>query len=75
MKTKCIFIVFGNEVNKDFTNIKTINTKVVPNVGDEISLKNGWFRVKRKLINYTQVEDFELDSLERGGESIYIFVI
>ena len=74
MKTKCIFIVFGGKIEKDFSNVKSIDTKVVPNIGDEIALKSGWYKVKRKLINYTQVEEYDLDSSERGGESIYIFI-
>ena len=74
MKVKCIFIVFGDKIKKDFSNVKSIDTKVVPNIGEEISLKSGWYKVKRKLINYIQVEEYDLDSSERGGESIYIFV-
>ena len=63
-----------DKIEKDFSNVKSIDTKVVPNIGEEISLKSGWYKVKRKLINYTQVEGYDLDSSERGGESIYIFV-
>lgn len=74
MKTKCITLVFGNEIDKDFSNVKTIDTKIVPNVGEEIMIKQGLFKVKRKIINYKNVEDYDLDSSERGGEMIYIFV-
>lgn len=74
MKTKHIMVIFGDTINKDFSNVKTIDTKIIPNVGEEIVLKSGLYKVKRKLINYLNVEEYELDSPERGGEAIYIFV-
>ena len=74
MKTKCIFIVFGKSIEEDFSNVSTIDTKIIPNVGEEIVLKSGWYKVKRKLINYINVQGYELDDKGRGGELIYIFV-
>jgi hypothetical protein len=43
----CIFIVFGKQINKEFDNLKTINTKVIPNVGDILVLNDGKFLVKK----------------------------
>ncbi len=74
MKAKCIMLVFGNEIDKDFSNITSIDTKIIPNVGEEISIKKGLFKVKRKVINYRNVEDYDFDNSERGGELIYIFI-
>lgn len=74
MKPTCIFLVFGQEVDKDLSNLKTINTKVVPNVGEEIIFRGGLYKVKRKVINYSQVENHAIDSDERGKEMIYIFI-
>ncbi len=74
MKTKFIMLVFGNEIDNDFSNVKSIDTKIVPNVGEEIAINKGLFKVKRKVINYKNVEDYDLDSSERGGEKIYIFI-
>ncbi len=74
MKTKCIFIVFGDEVDVNFSNVKSIDTKVVPNIGEEINIKKGLFEVRRKVISYKNVEEHDLSSPERGGELIYIFV-
>lgn len=74
MKVKYIFVVFGDKIEKDFSNVKTINTKVIPSLGDEIRLVSGLYQVKRKLIDYYGVEGYELDNPDRGGERIYIFV-
>lgn len=74
MSAKCITLVFGNFINKDFSNVKSIDTKIIPNIGEEINTKEGVLKVKRKVIDYKNVEDYDLDSLERGGEFIYIFV-
>ena len=74
MKVKHIFLVFGDKIKEDFSNVKSIDTTIVPNIGEELVLKSGWYKVRRKSINYMHVEDYELDSTERGGEMIYIFV-
>lgn len=74
MKAKCIMLVFGDKIEKDFSNVTSIATKIIPNVGEEITLKSGWYKVKRKLINYINVEEYELDDKGRGGELVYIFV-
>lgn len=74
MKPTCIFIVFGTNIKKDFSNVKTIDTKVVPNIGEEIYFDKNWHKVRRKLINYSQVENHDIDSPDRGKEMIYIFI-
>lgn len=73
MKPKGFFIVFGKLANSDFSNMKFIETKVIPNIGEKISLKQGTFEVIDKLINLKNVEDYELDNPDRGGEMIFIF--
>lgn len=70
----CIFNVNGVSINKDFTNVSSIETLVVPNIGDEIYFNNQVFKVHKRLISYKMVEDYELTSNERGREMIYIFV-
>lgn len=74
MNTKCIMLVFGNEIDKDLSNVKSIYTMIVPNLGEEIIISQGLFKVKRKVIHYKNVEDYDLDSPERGEEVIYIFI-
>ena len=75
MKPTCIFIVFGKHVEKDFSNVKSIVTKVVPNIGESIIFEKGLYRVKDKNINYTSVEGFDdIDDVDRGKETIWIFV-
>ena len=70
----CIFIVFGNHIQDDPSNLKSINTKVIPLTGDTIALNSGIYTVIGRCINYTQVQNYQPDSKERGGEVIYIFV-
>ena len=75
MKPNCIFIVFGRVVNKDFSNVKSIITKVVPNIGESIIFEKILYRVTDKNINYTSVEDFDdINDVDRGKETIWIFV-
>lgn len=74
MKPTHIFLVFGKEIKKDFSNVKSIDTKVIPNIGEEIVLKDGVYKVHRKLINYVNIQDYDLKEEGRGGEMIYIFV-
>ena len=51
-----IFIVFGKEMKKDFSNIKTIDTRIIPNTGDNIALKDGVYKVLSRTIDYRQVQ-------------------
>ena len=74
MKPNCIFIVLGNTLKEDFSNVVTIDTKIIPNVGEEIYFQKTSSVVKRKVINYAQVEDYDLDNPNRGKEVIYIFI-
>jgi len=73
-KLDCIFVVFGKFIEKDLSNIQTINTKVIPNKGDVITFGNRRFEVINRVIDYSQVYGYNRDSKERGGEGIYIFV-
>lgn len=74
MSAKNIFVVFGEEIDKEFSNIKTIDTKVVPNIGEQIAISRTAYKVVNKLIDYSSVEDYELKDVDRGRERIYIFV-
>lgn len=70
----CIFIVYGKTVNNDFSNIKSLKTKVIPNIGDTIVAFGERLKVIDRYIDYTQVEKYDLDDPGRGGEGCYIFV-
>lgn len=74
MKPTCIFIVDGNYIKEDFSNVTTIDTKVVPNIGEKIYFRRETRRVVDKIINYSQVEDYDLKDSGRGKETIYIFI-
>lgn len=75
MKPNCIFIVIGDQVNEYFSNVKSITTKVVPNIGESIVFGKRTYRVRDKKISYTSVEDFDdIDDINRGKEVIWIFV-
>ena len=74
MKPNCIFIVFGKEVNNNLSNVKSIATKVVPNIGETITMQRELYRVIDKNINYSSVEDYDIDEEGRGKETIWIFV-
>jgi hypothetical protein len=69
-----IFIVFGNKANSDLSNIKSLSTKVIPQVGDNIYFDKKHLTVTGRMINYSQVEDYDLGDPDRGSEMIYIFV-
>jgi hypothetical protein len=69
-----IFIVFGNKANSDFSNIRSLATKVIPQVGDKIYFDKKHLKVTGRMINYSQVEDYDLGDADRGSEMIYIFV-
>lgn len=69
-----IFVVFGSNIESTFENVKSINTKVIPGIGDFISLKEGLYKVESRLIDYKQVQGYDKNSTERGGEMIYLFV-
>lgn len=75
MKPNCIFLVFGNEVKKDFSNVKSITTKVVPNIGESIIIFKEQYTVVSKNINYSSVEDYDnLNDADRGKETIWIYL-
>lgn len=74
MKPTCIFIVEGNYLKEDLSNMKVISTKVVPNIGERIVFRGETRKVVDKVINYSQVESYDLKDLDRGKEMIYIFI-
>lgn len=74
MKVSCIFVIFGNTVDEDLSNMKTINTRVIPNIGDTIVVKNDRYLVHNRLIYYSNVEGYELNDPDRGSEVIFIYV-
>ena len=71
---KAFFVVFGDEITKDMSNVKVIETKVIPNIGEQINFQDKNWRVKDKLISYKQVEGYDIKDPDRGGEMIYCFV-
>lgn len=71
----CIFLVYGTSVNSDFSNIKSLKTKVIPNINDTIVAFGKRLKVIDRYIDYTQVEKYnDLDDSGRGGECVYLFV-
>lgn len=72
---KSFFIVFGSKLNEDFKNIKLINSLVIPNNGDIINYNKTKWLIQNKMIDYSQVENHDLNSDERGRENIYVFVV
>lgn len=69
-----IFIIFGEKPKSDFSNVTSISTKIIPSVGEEISLSKGLFKVKRKVIDYGSVEEYDLEQEGRGAERVWIYV-
>lgn len=70
-----IFIVFGNNVNSDFSNVKSLTTRIIPNKDEKFVFDRKKYLVIDKIIDYTQVEHYNnIDDPERGQEIIYIFV-
>ena len=74
MKKPGIFIVLCNKINIDLSNIKTIDTLVVPNIGENIVFNHLRLKVVDKLIDYSNVEDYNFEDSGRGAENIYLFV-
>ena len=70
----CIFLVYGTSVNSDFSNIKSLKTKVIPNIGDTIVVFGKRLKVIDRCFDYTQVEKYDIDDSGRGGECVYLFV-
>lgn len=71
---KCFFIVYGKHINNNFDNVKSISTRVIPNIGETIIAFDGRLKVNDKVITYKHVENYELDDPNRGGEMVYVFV-
>lgn len=70
----CIFIVFGTKIDKDLSNVRSINTTIIPIVGDCIFAFGKSREVIGRMIDYRNVEDYRLDDEGRGGEYVYIYV-
>ena len=69
-----IFIVYGDEIKDDMTNVEVVETNIIPNVGEYISLSRGTYIVLKKIVDYKQVEAYIIGNPERGEERIFIFV-
>lgn len=67
-------LVFGKEIKEDFSNVRVLKTKQIPNIGECLTIKTGVFKVIGKMIDYRQVENYDIDEDGRGGELIYIYV-
>lgn len=67
-------IVFGKDVNKNFSNIKAIESLIIPNIGETIIYGNEYYKINDKVISYQQVQDYKLNQEGRGGEMIWVFV-
>lgn len=68
------FLVFGENIDNEFSNTTFITTTLIPNIGEMIIVKNKKLKVIKKFISYINIEDYdELDDPDRGGEIIYIF--
>lgn len=70
----CIFFVFGSVAAPDMSNIKSIETYLIPNTDDVIVLDEGIFVVTGRCINYKNVEKYDADDSGRGGELLYVFL-
>lgn len=68
------FIVFGKDINKDFSNIKSIESLIIPNIGETIIYRNEHYKINNKIISYQMVEGYELNQEGRGGEMVWVFV-
>lgn len=67
-------IVFGSEINENLSNIKVIESLIIPNINDIIFYDKKHYLVINKMINYQQILNYELNQNGRGREMIYIFV-
>jgi len=69
-----MMVVDGPVFREDRSNVRVVNTTVIPNIGDHIFLGGKTYKVNFKNINYSQVEDYELEEEGRGSEMVYVFV-
>lgn len=74
MKVSSIFVIFDDVIAEDFSNMQTINTRVIPNIGDTIRVRSNNYLVTNRVIVYSHVEGYELNDPDRGSEVIFIYV-
>jgi len=73
-KLDSIFLVYGDKIDEKWSNVKSLDTKVVPNIGETLMMTAGSYRVIDKVIDYRQVSGYDGSSPDRGGELVYIFI-
>jgi len=66
------FVVFGDKPNEDFSNVRVINSLIIPQIGNTIRCFDKVLRVVGVLIDYKNVDEYEKDDPKRGGETVYI---
>lgn len=66
------FVVFGDKLNEDFSNVRVINSLIIPQIGNTIRCFDEALRVVGVFIDYDNVDKYEKDDPERGGEYVYI---
>ena len=66
------FVVFGDKPNEDFSNVRVINSLIIPQIGNTIRCFDKVLRVVGVLIDYKNVDKYEGDDPKRGGEYVYI---
>ena len=66
------FVIFGDKPNEDFSNVRVINSLIIPQIGNTIRCFNKVLRVVDVFIDYKNVDKYEGDDPKRGGEYVYI---
>lgn len=66
------FVIFGDKPNEDFSNVRVINSLIIPQIGNTIRCFNKVLRVVDVFIDYKNVDKYEKDDPDRGGEYVYI---
>lgn len=66
------FVVFGDKPNEDFSNVRVINSLIIPQIGYKIRCFDKVLRVVDVFIDYKNVDKYEKDDPKRGGECVYI---
>lgn len=67
------FVVFGDKPNEDFSNLKVIDSLIIPQIGNKIRCFNKKLKVVDVFIDYKNVDNYRGDDPGRGGEQIYVF--
>jgi hypothetical protein len=71
-----ITVILGDYMKSDGSNIiQSLFADTVPQIGAEfMSSKIGRCKVKNVIYDYTQVDKYDYESPERGGERVWLFV-